>query len=63
MEGDVSEKTKIHRTKVIKENHKLDFMNDLNEDFATILMSIDTDAGLSKLNMKAIKKAFKTLKS
>lgn len=63
MEGDVMEKEKSTRTKVIKNAYKTEFMEELSEDFIALVANIDSSQGFSKVNKKAMRKAFKVLKS
>lgn len=61
-DGEVMEKEKGYTTKVIREDKKLEFMDELQDDFVSILERIVIEDNFSKTNKKNMKLAFSTLK-
>ena len=62
-DGEVMEKQKGYKTKVIRENKKLEFMEDLSDEFLKILGGLEIPKGLGKQNKKLLRKAFDCLKT
>lgn len=61
VDGEQSSK-RTHTSKMIKEERKLEFMNDLSDDFVGLLAAVTLDRPFSKNNKKAMKRAFRCLK-